>query len=53
MFDADVKVCNTQIGFTGCGEEGGAVACNTSRDRVHKDRFTTEWQMVFEVLITK
>jgi len=43
MFNAGVQVCNTQIGLTGCGEEWGAVACNTRGDRNHKDKFTTEW----------
>lgn len=39
MFNAGVWVCSTQIGLTGCGEEGGAVACNTRRNQNHKAKF--------------
>jgi len=34
-FNAGVKVCNTQIGLTGGGEEGRAVACNARIDQNH------------------
>lgn len=41
MFNAGVRACGTQIGLTGCGEEGGAVACNTRRNQNHKAKFAT------------
>lgn len=43
MFNAGVKLCKTQIGLTGGGEEG-VLLLVTQGETDHKSKFTTEQQ---------